>query len=128
MTKKPTNGYFDKNVKITSYVNFAYDKESRHELDTDVNRYSTTSSTANLDIDRDEDSRTPTSSTLDSSSVDCNSQLDGQPSKLGAYSGILCAMASSVFFTLTAAIVKYLKDVHPGLWIFVSKLNQIQLN
>ena len=30
------------------------------------------------------------------------------------YKGILMAMSSSVFFTLTAVIVKYLKDIHPG--------------
>ncbi|KAI1285031.1 Solute carrier family 35 member G1 [Halotydeus destructor] len=34
--------------------------------------------------------------------------------KAASYRGILYAMLSSVFFTLTAAIVKYLKDVHPG--------------
>ncbi|KAI1290045.1 Solute carrier family 35 member G1 [Halotydeus destructor] len=31
-----------------------------------------------------------------------------------AFKGILLSMLSSVFFTLTAVIVKYLKDVHPG--------------
>ena len=127
MMKKSSNGYFDKNVKITSYVNFAYDKDSRVDLDTetDVNRYSTTSSTANLDVDREEDSRTP--STLDSE--DLNSQSDVTvekcPSRWTAYSGIFCAMASSVFFTLTAAIVKYLKDVHPGMFVTNISVNEI---
>jgi len=31
-----------------------------------------------------------------------------------AYKGIVMAMASSVFFTLTAVIVKHLKEIHPG--------------
>lgn len=31
-----------------------------------------------------------------------------------SYKGIIMAMSSSVFFTLTAVIVKYLKDIHPG--------------
>lgn len=30
------------------------------------------------------------------------------------YKGVVLALASSVFFTLTAVIVKYLKDIHPG--------------
>lgn len=31
-----------------------------------------------------------------------------------SYRGIVLAMASSVFFTFTAVIVKYLKEIHPG--------------
>jgi hypothetical protein len=31
-----------------------------------------------------------------------------------AYKGIVMAMSSAIFFTLTAVIVKYLKDIHPG--------------
>lgn len=33
---------------------------------------------------------------------------------VNSYRGIILAMISSVFFTLTAVIVKYLQDVHPG--------------
>ena len=31
-----------------------------------------------------------------------------------SYRGIVLAMSSSIFFTFTAVIVKYLKDIHPG--------------
>lgn len=33
---------------------------------------------------------------------------------VSSYRGIILAMTSSVFFTLTAVIVKYLRDIHPG--------------
>ena len=44
----------------------------------------------------------------------CSESVDVHRHVTSAYSGIILAMLSSAFFMLTAAIVKYLKDVHPG--------------
>lgn len=88
------SGYFNNNVEITSHVNLAYDKtDDQDDLTSDERRTSNTSMSA-ITVSTDPEPRAPP--------------------KRSAFLGILCSMASSVFFTLTAAIVKYLKDVHPG--------------
>jgi drug/metabolite transporter (DMT)-like permease len=53
----------------------------------------------------------PPSTSCSSSSTDVSQQVK---LTFNAFKGMVLAMSSALFFTLTAVIVKHLKDIHPG--------------